>query len=108
MVKRSLSIMLICMLSFLTCVAQTNTATPGEPAKQTAKLTRAELLKPQPAKANYQKDAYKQKKEKDGLSKTDKVLLWGGIIVVAAVVTGLIIWQGGKIKTGSTTVIATP
>jgi hypothetical protein len=108
MLKRSLSIMLICLLSFLTCVAQTNTATPREPAKQTAKISRSELLKTQPSKPDFRKDAYKQKKEKDGLSKTDKVLLWGGIIVVAAVVTGLIIWQGGKIKTGSTTVITTP
>lgn len=108
MLKRFLSIALICLLSFLTCVAQTNTVTPREPARQTAKLSRAELLKPQPSKADYQKDAYKQQKEKDGLSKTDKALLWGGIIVVAAVVTGLLIWQGGKIKTGSATVITTP
>jgi hypothetical protein len=108
MLKRFLSIMLICLLSFLTCVAQTNTATPRELAKQTAKLTRAELLKPQPSKPDYQKNAYKQEKEKDGLSKTDKALLWGSIIVVAAVVTGLLIWQGGKIKTGSTTIITTP
>lgn len=108
MLKRLLSVVLICLLSVLTSVAQTKSVTPFDRGKQTAKLTRAELLKSQPSKVDFEKESFKQEKEKNGMSKSDKVLLWGGIVVVAAVVTGLLIWQGGKIKSGSGTIITTP
>ncbi len=108
MLRRLLSIVLICLLSVLTCVAQTKSVTPPDRGKQTAKLTRADLLKPQPSKVDFRKDSYKQEKEKDGLSRKDKALLWAGIIVTAAVITGIIIWQGARIESGSETVIITP
>ena len=91
MLKKVLSIALIGALSFLTCFAQT--ASAPLPATETqTKLTRADFLKIEPLKYDFEKGLFKSQPKKNNLSSGAKTALWislfaAGVITVVVLAT---------------------
>ena len=80
MLQKVLSAALICVLSFLTCFAQSASA----PSTQT-KLTRAYLNNIKPSKVDFEKEVYKTQTKKSNLSSGAKTALWVGLFAAGVI-----------------------
>lgn len=95
MLKKFLSATIIGLLFILPCAAQNNPPiAPVEKKQINLKLTKTEFLKT--SQVDFGKESYNYPSKNRRLSKGSKIAVWTGVIVGAAVLTGLIIWQVNK------------
>jgi len=92
MLKKVLSIALVGALSFLTCFAQTASAPLPVAAETQTKLTRADFLRIEPLKYDFEKELFKSQTKKNNLSSGAKTALWvslfaAGVITVVVLAT---------------------
>jgi anaerobic C4-dicarboxylate transporter len=98
MLKKILSVMLICVLSFLTCFAQ-NASAPIAVTKKQSKLTAADFYKIEPVKFDFYKESLKTQTRKNNLSGGAKTALW--VTLFAAGVVSVVVLTTRKNNDGN-------